>query len=981
MQTSFRRRLALALCLALVLTFLPTGLAAFAADPTYMSAADEGAGLVPLADSEAPALSPGFAWGGPPPLNINHSWFVESNVTVEGTFFGPNPGADYSKNAVRAYYTTDGSTPTTASAEVPIYKINWMGWTVTASVPVTGTALVKVLVVLNGTQFSDVGSAVANMPTLTMDLMSGLYSPSDLASGVNFTGAAVSTPNVEIWYTTGTGAFDARTGLTDDTSVAEVTADATKYTGTPITVSGAAAATAFVVKARAVFVGGADPVWGDPVTYSYRSAAALPQLTPDNIDEVIGALSLDERVMLTSGVGGDPNFLLNGKNEPPEVNNDGTPDRGGPAGGTYAIPRFNIPSLVLADGPAGVRMWKNATVWMAPAGMGSTWNPEIPSLIGEKTAKEAIYYAVDIVLGPGINNQRNPLAGRNFEYYSEDPYIGGVTAANYVKAIQAGGVGVSLKHFVANDAESNRSQGSSNVSERALREIYLLPFEMASKEQPWTYMTGYNAVNGINMHANKFLVTDILRGEWGHEGFVMSDWGGDYNGPLSLEAQMDMGQSSRDQGTVRNWILDGSIDAAERTRRADLLNRSVKNILGVLVKTSAYRGEYGKLQPDGSYASYRKPDGTEVQGLTQADIGLRSGTFGGSEVQLEAAAVNKQAADEGIVLMKNKDGALPLVGNEKVALVTSRNAWHEQFDPRWYGDSASVGDVVIQGTGSAQVRFNNNTTPYSLSLVEALKDRGFDVVDWRIDAGVYGGNEAAFRDALAKNPQTGRDGNKYVYGVAQAAGLAAENAAWATASGVLMADGESNAQSAALAAAAAADVGVFVLTRVSGEGADLQQAAFNLTDMEKTVFSAYASAFHNAGKKLIVLINVGGTINTTEFRESADAVLDIWNPGTEGTRAIADILKGAVNPSGKLGQTFPVSFDDSPSIAANKHPGSTFNSSPAWYDEGVFVGYRYFETNPETYDDMVAYPFGYGLSYTTFAYSDLRLSSKVFDKN
>ncbi|MDR1061678.1 MAG: glycoside hydrolase family 3 C-terminal domain-containing protein, partial [Clostridiales bacterium] len=942
------------------------------------SASDEGAALSPLADSAAPVLTPPAGWFG---LQVAHAWIVGDNISARF------PG-DPTPNAVHVHYTTDGSTPTAASLEAGVYAMDmsmWgsTGWWITVTFPqFTGLTDLKVIVALGG-QTSDVGELFLNMPALTADKASGLHASAELSAGISFTGDATSTVGMEIWYNIGTGAFDPRTGITDDASVSEVTTttNAIQYTGMPISVSGATETTAFVVKARAVYLGGATPLWGDPVTYSYRSASALPQLTPDNIDEVIGALSLEERIMLTSGVGGDPTQLLNGKNEPAEVNNDGTPDRGGPAGGTYAIPRFNIPSLVLADGPAGVRMWKNATVWMAPSGMGSTWNPEIPTMIAEKTAQEAIYYAVDIVLGPGINNQRNPLAGRNFEYYSEDPYIAGVTVANYVKAIQAGGVGTSLKHYVANDAESNRSQGSSNVSERALREIYLLPFEMASKEQPWTYMTGYNAVNGVNMHANKWLVTDVLRGEWGHEGFVMSDWGGDYSGPLSLEAQMDMGQSTRDQDQVRVWILESGITTAERVRRAELLNRSVRNILGVLVKTSAFRGEYGKLQADGSYADYTKADGTVVKGLTQADIGLRSGEFGGSAVQLAAAEVNKQAADEGIVLMKNKDGALPLAGGEKVALITSRNAWHEQFDPRWYGDSASVGDVVIQGTGSAQVRFNNNTTPYSLSLVEALEDRGFNVVDWKIDAGVYGGNEAAFRAALTDNPQTGRDGNKYVYGTAQADGLADENAAWAAASAVSASAGESNAQTAARAAADAADVGVFVLTRVSGEGSDLAQSAFNLTAMEKTVFSAYASAFHNAGKKLIALINVGGTVNTTEFRESADAVLDIWNPGTEGTRAIADILKGAVNPSGKLGQTFPVSFDDSPSIAANKHPGSTFNSSPAWYDEGVFVGYRYFETNPEKYSSMVAYPFGYGLSYTTFEYSDLKLSSKVFDKN
>ncbi|MDR2670758.1 MAG: glycoside hydrolase family 3 C-terminal domain-containing protein [Oscillospiraceae bacterium] len=900
--------------------------------------------------------------------------------------------ADYEgDDAIAFYYTTDGTAPSKTNGErIKVY-------------PSTGAPRAYIDSLVGGTLYRIIayeGEATSGIvdyqfaldaPTWTqLDGTplgtSGLHAAAEVAGGIK-----LAVPEgQEIYFRTATVAYDVDTGLfsaseIDSVTAAQLRSDGALYSAplqVPETVL-ADGGTALLIKATAV-KGTLAP---SAVSTFYCRVGDLVRLQADAdgnlltyLDAFIAQLTLDERISLTGGVGGDPTTLLNGLNYPLESNNDGIPMRGGPAGGTPALPRFNVPSLVLADGPAGVRMWKNATVWMAPAGLGSTWNPEIPKKIGEVTADEARHYAVDIVLGPGLNMQRNPLAGRNFEYYSEDPYISGIATRAYVGGIQSGGVGTSLKHYVANDAESNRSRGSSNVSERALREVYLRGFEMAAEVQPWTYMAGYNAVNGINVSANKFLLTDVLRGDWGFKGFVMSDWGADYSATESLEAQMDMGQSSRSAATVRTWITATNITEEERARRVDLLNRSVKNILGVMVKTSAFQGDYGVLQPDGSYADGVKIDGTPVEGLTQADIGYRSGAFGGSDVQKASAVVNKQAADEAIVMLKNADNLLPLAEGTKLALVTNRLAWSEFFNPRWYGDSASVGDVVIQGTGSAQVRFNNNTTPYTLSLRDALADRGFDVVDWKIDNGAYGGNDAAFKAAFTDNPPA--NGNaKYVYSDVLVKATAAETAANTAATRVSAEEGAANAKAAAEAAAAAADVGIFVLTRVSGEGSDLAVTAFNLTALERTVFDAYADAFHAAGKKLVVLINVGGTVNTTEFRAKADAILDIWNPGTEGTRAIADILKGAVNPSGKLAQTFPQTYSDSPSIAMNKHPGTTFNSRPAYYDEGVYIGYRYYETFPEKYDTMVAYPFGYGLSYTKFAFSDLTLDKFIFDKD
>ncbi|MDR0381282.1 MAG: glycoside hydrolase family 3 C-terminal domain-containing protein, partial [Oscillospiraceae bacterium] len=949
------RRTSLALCLVMVLSLF-----VWSSAPSL------------AADSEAPALVYGDGWFGPQ-ITVTHPWISAANVSAD---------PENSPHRVAGYYTADGTVPTEDSPG-RVEMSNFWGFFVSASIPpVSGR--INVLLVLDaedGKQYSEIGHVDVTPVAPTTPSASGLYAAAALASGIRLDHAEGA--RVRIHYTTGLGAYDAVTGTVDTSGVTPPTEDSPGIAaGGYIPVVGATSSEAFVVKAIGVYRDATGTVYlgTDVAVFSYRVAETLPKLRgAENIDEVIAALSLEERVALTSGVGGDPTSLLNGSNFPEELNmengqpmfSQGLPS-GGPAGGTLAIPRFNIPSLVLADGPSGVRMWKNATVWMAPAGIGSTWNEALSGEIGARVAEEAKHYAVDIVLGPGLNMQRNPLGGRNFEYYSEDPYITGKSAAAYVEKIQAGGVGVSLKHYVANDSESNRGQGDMILSERALREIYLRGFEIAVEKKPWTIMTAYNKTNSANeggraMSGNKFLVTDVLRGEWGFDGFVMSDWGGDYVPPESLEAQMDLGENSRNTASVHAWIDDPAITPAERERRIGLVNRSVKNILNVLVKTSAFTGEYGELKEDGTYTE-----------LTQRQVSERSNAFGTSEVYRESAKVNKQAADEAIVLLKNAGGALPLAGTEKVALVTSPLAWSELFEGRWYNDSASVGDIVVQGTGSAQIRFNNNTTEYSPTLYDALEDRGFDVIDWRIGGAIINasGADGAAR-AVAAIPNTPKlDGVIEIANpAAPVTGDALEQAVTAAAE---------TARPVALAAAAAADVGIYVLTRVAGEGADLTVAEFDLTVAEKGVLKAYSEAFRAAGKKLIVLLNAGSAVNTTEFRAQTDAILAVWNPGTEGTRSIADILKGAVNPSGKLAQTLPQTYSDSPSVAmrTEERKDLPFNSMPAaYYDEGVYVGYRYFESHPETYDTMVAYPFGYGLSYTSFSFSDLTLDKTLFAKD
>jgi beta-glucosidase len=661
-------------------------------------------------------------------------------------------------------------------------------------------------------------------------------------------------------------------------------------------------------------------------TFFFVPDASLQKLTPETVDAVIAGLTLEEKLALTGGIGGDPTVLINN----------------GPAGATYGIPRLGIPGLVLADGPAGVRMRKNATVWMSPTGMASTWNLPLVEEVGRRVAEEATHYAVDVILAPGLNIQRNPLGGRNFEYYSEDPTVTGLVGAAYIRGVQSGGVGTSPKHFAGNDQENFRGKGNVAATERALREIYLRGFEMVSHEQPWTYMCAYNALNGTLANANTWLMTDTLRTLWGWNGAVMSDWGADYDPVLSIEAQMDLGEPTRNAAQVLEWLNDPAIDETERARRTALLDTGVRNMLELILKSNAYRGAYGELQPDGSYGE---------SGLTQNIINRRSTEFGGSAIQLESAAVNRRLAAEGMVLLKNNGKTLPLKTGTKISLVTSEIAWDELDNPGWYGCTASLGDIVTQGRGSAQVKFNGDGGPaWSPTLRNGLKNGGFHITDWQRDGEIAGTADLPHGDSLGQD---------------QGAQLAADPASVRAAAEKALAQG--------------AKAFVFVMTRVSGEGQDVIPEEFNLCLREASVFGPYADVFRAAGKKVIVLLNCGSAVDTTLFREKADAILNVYNPGTEGANAIADILSGAVNPSGKLTQSFPRTYNDSPSVAvvAAGHEGHTFGTNPVWYDEGVYVGYRYFDTFGK--GDRVAYPFGHGLSYTTFGFSNLRMDKATFN--
>ena len=623
-------------------------------------------------------------------------------------------------------------------------------------------------------------------------------------------------------------------------------------------------------------------------------ATAQPQLREDNIEEVLKAMTLQEKATLL--VGGARAAVVNG------VTSGTAWQVPGAAGNTRPIERLGIPGTVLADGPAGLRIkptrqGDSNTYYCTgfPVGtlLASSWDLALVEEVTKAMGNEVLEYGVDVLLAPGMNIHRNPLNGRNFEYFSEDPLLSGKMAAAYVKGIQSNGVGTSIKHYAANNQETNRNENDAVISQRALREIYLKNFEIAVKEaDPWTVMSSYNKLNGEYTQQSEGLLTTVLRDEWGFKGIVMTDWGNKAGTVKSAKAQNDLMEPGNQNEIDRiiAAVQDGTISQEE-------LDRNVRNMLTYIVRTPHFKG----------YKFSNKPD-------------------------LKAhAAVARKAAGESMVLLRN-EGALPLSGNEKVAL---------------YGVSSV--DFVAGGTGSGDVN-----KAYVVNMVEGMQNAGFTVDKALVD--YY----TAFQ----------------AYDKAQSA-LSGSNFGWFYRRKL----SEVAVPEAAIANEAKAnDVAVVVLGRNAGEGADRKMMNdFELTSVERELLQNVSASFHAQGKKVVVVLNVGGVIETNSWKNLVDAIVLPWSPGQEGANAVADVLTGKVNPSGKLPMTFPVNFMDHPSSANfpynyNGQQGRGFGWGPRQpqkdvdytnYEEGIWVGYRHFVTR----DVAVSYPFGYGLSYTTFAYS------------
>lgn len=638
------------------------------------------------------------------------------------------------------------------------------------------------------------------------------------------------------------------------------------------------------------------------VALARAQAPPPPQLGQSPLRDVIAAMTPEEKIKLLVGMG--PKMGIPG--EPPlDPEDEKVPEKvPGAAGRTHGIPRLGIPSLTLADGPAGVRIAPrrpgddartyHATGFPVATLLASTWDTELLESVGAAFGAEAAEYGVDVLLAPGLNIHRNPLGGRNFEYYSEDPLVSGKMAAAFVRGVQSKGVGTSVKHFVANNQEWNRMQSNSIVGERALREIYLKAFEIAVREgSPWTVMSAYNLVNGTFTSQSRDLLTTILREEWGYSGLVMSDWWAGSDPVAQLNAGNDLIMPGLPVQTSALVAAVGS-GALARTQ----LDQSVERTLRLVLQSPTFKGR----------AYYDQPD-----------------LWGHAQVARRVAA-------DGLVLLKNAGGALPLAPARRVALFG--NASYELF---------------AGGTGSGDVN-----KPHVVSIDEGLVAAGYT-----IDAALKDAYERHVAEQRAKNPQL-----KWFLPLPPIP-------EWTVPAEVL-ADH-----------AGRADVAVVTLGRSSGETSDRKvEDDFTLTAIEQALLRDVAAAFHAKGKKVVVVMNVGGVIEVASWRDQADAILLAWQPGQEGGHAIADVLRGSVSPSGRLATTFPVRYPDVPS--ARSFPGRQlpeekrllthpFAGNPAEvvYEEGLYVGYRYYDA----LGVAPAYEFGYGLSYTDFTYGPPRLSA------
>ena len=635
---------------------------------------------------------------------------------------------------------------------------------------------------------------------------------------------------------------------------------------------------------------------------------AQPQLTATNIDEVVAAMPLEEKAHL----------LVGADDEVGERGNIVT----GAAGSTHAIPRLGIPAVVLTDGPAGVRISSHrdgtdrtfyGTGFPVGIALAATWNAELVEAVGQSIGNEVLEYGCDVLLAPGMNIHRTPLCGRNFEYYSEDPVLAGRIAAAYVRGIQSQGVGTSIKHFIANSQETNRINVDEVISQRALREIYLRPFEIAvSESDPWTVMSSYNKVNGTWTQSSRELLQTILREEWGYEGLVMTDWTNErrpsYDRVAAGNALLMPGHKWQDEDIIKH-VGDGSLPMAEVDAR-------VREMLHLIVRTPRFKGYKYSDQPD-----------------------------------LEAhAKVTRQSATEGMVLLKNGKCKME---NVKCALPLDKGVRRIAL----FGITSY--DFIAGGTGSGDVN-----KPYVVDLKTGLENAGMELSSELSE--LY---EAHKAQVLAERRARGNGDRGHFPELTVSADVIRRQAE-------------------------RTDVAIFTIGRQAGEGRDRRiEGDFNLTAEELAMLEAVSQAFHAQGKSMIVVLNMGNAIETASWKSLPDAILLAWQPGQEGGNSVADVLTGKASPSGRLPMTFPATIADAPAfLNFPTGPGRADvqwrmengewtisharpDSKGRWgvdytpHEEGIYVGYRYFATMGAE----VSYPFGYGLSYTTFIYNAPRV--------
>jgi beta-glucosidase len=529
---------------------------------------------------------------------------------------------------------------------------------------------------------------------------------------------------------------------------------------------------------------------------------------------------------------------------------------------TKPIERLGVPGMIMSDGPHGVRRVPNEYTWEGeslPATcfptavcLASTWDTDLMFTLGQALAKEAIALKVDVLLGPGVNMKRSPLGGRNFEYFSEDPFLAGKMASELVNGIQKLGVGTSLKHFAANNQEYRRFSINAKIDERTLHEIYLAAFETVVKTaKPWTVMCAYNKLNGAYGSENYHLLVEILKQKWGYEGMVVSDWGAVHNRVAALAGGLDLempGPNDRRVQTVIEAVRSGKL-------QEKIVDESVLRILNTIQKAS--------LTPKG-------------------------GTFD-MDAHHELA---RRIAGEGMVLLKNI-GVLPLHEPNTVAVI-----------------GIAAKQAHYQGGGSSHINATKVSEPLA-AIQRQVPNAKLTYAD-----GYSGSDE--FDQALIDK-----------------------------------AVDQARSAEAAL---------VYIALPIEKDSEGLDRNDLDLTLQQTTLINSVCSVQPST----IVILNNGAPVVMGEWINGPAAILEAWTMGQAGGDAIADILFGRVNPSGKLAETFPRKLSDTPAFV--NWPGSNREVN---YGEGIFIGYRYYDTK----EIPVQFPFGYGLSYTSFTYSNARLSS------
>ncbi len=529
---------------------------------------------------------------------------------------------------------------------------------------------------------------------------------------------------------------------------------------------------------------------------------------------------------------------------------------------TYAVERLGIPSITVSDGPHGVRRAQEladsslpATCFPTASALASSWDVELIRQMGQALADECIAIGVDVLLGPGNNMKRSPLCGRNFEYFAEDPYLGGEMTAAFIDGVQSNGVGTSLKHFAANNQETARMTVNAQIDERTLREIYLAGFERAvKKSQPWTVMCAYNRLNGPYGSENHRLLVDILKEEWGFEGLVVSDWGAVHNRVTALVNGLDLEMPGPQEVRVRRVVeavQNGELDEA-------VLDEAVDRILRIVFKAKQTK-----------------------KGSTQIDIDGHH-------------ALARQIAGETMVLLKN-DNLLPLRNVKKLAVI---------------GKAAK--EPYFQGGGSSHI----NPTRVDIPLDELQK--------------LATGVEISYADGYTMQDEF-----------------------------------DQTLIDEAVKIAAQAEVALlYIALPPFKESEGYDRPDIDLTEQEVALIKAVTAV----QPRSVVILNNGSAVAMSEWIDGAGAVVEAWMMGQAGGGAIADVLFGKVNPSGRLAETFPLKLSDTPAYL--NFPGE---NGEVRYGEGLFIGYRYYDAK----NVPVLFPFGYGLSYTTFEYRKLQLSKKA----